>query len=598
MAIDALSDFFKRIELDTNPLNEHDVATGIRKEFEAKGIAPSSDDEVAELYAFDFCSDYRDTATGWGTYYGPKFVLPNDQGQMVEFPSIQRINGAILEYWRVRAAEAQNPILVLRYADLVVDFHKKHPGRISLFESVKYVVDMTIVVCERALDNDIGLITKLKRAFNVSKLIGYAYRFDDLKKTALAVERRIAQDDKPGLWGRVFTWLLLEGTDKIPLTDAERNELVADIENRLQRIATAEEPSAWSFECGVNLLVQYYDLSGNTVALQSILEKLESVLRSDKHSNSSGIMVTNYLQKLIDLYSRYQQHNFAKQAVERITAEMGNLGDRGKSDMHTVSAEVQITDEQKNKFIAAIFDSDLKAAVERVAVHFIPQKDKVKAQLDDLSSRFVFQYLVTSQIVSEDGYTLAQFGSISDDPDQHLVHHLSRVIHFETPFLHWSFEELRRRYTEEKLYNVLAQCPLFRADERPYLEQVLSAFWKSDFLVASTLMIPLIEDAVRNLFKLNKQQYIRWDSECRGYKLISLHKLIKTGLLKVVYRNYGESVELYLDTLLCSPIGWNLRNNGAHGVNLMSLAGEEVANRLMHVLFCLSLVSSKASEQE
>lgn len=593
MPIEPLRNLFERIEAEIKSIDEPIVGDEIKKEFETKGITATSDEEVAELFAFAFHANYRDADTGWGSYYGPKFVLPGSDGQMVEFPTRERINAAVLNYWKSRALEAKHPALSLRYADLFVDFYKNGAGSDGFIDMARRVIDMTIEVCERSLDDDFGYITKLSRAFEVEKLIGCNHRFEDLKKVAIATEGRMAQDDKPGLWGRVFTWLLLDGKGKFTLTDQEKSNLVADIESRLQRLSQAEEPNAWAFECGANLLSQYYGASGDAAALQSVLERLEDVLRKDKHSNSNGILVTNYLQKLIDVYSRFQQYDFAKRAVVRITAEMGNLGERGKSDMHTVSAEVQITDDQKSEFINAIFKQELQTIVERMAVHFVPRKDKVKAQLDDLSKKYVFQYLVSSTIVSEDGYALAEFGPIQDDPDQHLVHHLSKVIHFETPFLFWSFEELKKRYTPDDLYHILAKCPLFKKEDRPYLEKILSTFWQGDFLVASALMIPFVEDAIRNLFKLNKQQYIVPNQEHGGYKLISLHKLIRAGLIKAVYRDLGESVEFYLDMLLCTPVGWNLRNNFAHGVNKMSLTGEEVANRLMHVLFCLSLVTTK-----
>jgi hypothetical protein len=41
---------------------------------------------------------------------------------------------------------------------------------------------------------------------------------------------------------------------------------------------------------------------------------------------------------------------------------------------------------------------------------------------------------------------------------------------------------------------------------------------------------------------------------------------------------------------LTERVGWNLRNNHAHGINKQMFGSEDVANRLMHVLLCLALV--------
>ncbi len=50
----------------------------------------------AELMAFGFCEDYRDKATGWGTYFGPFSVLRNEDGTWSEAPSIKLVDDQVL----------------------------------------------------------------------------------------------------------------------------------------------------------------------------------------------------------------------------------------------------------------------------------------------------------------------------------------------------------------------------------------------------------------------------------------------------------------------------------------------------------------------
>jgi hypothetical protein len=64
------------------------------------------------------------------------------------------------------------------------------------------------------------------------------------------------------------------------------------------------------------------------------------------------------------------------------------------------------------------------------------------------------------------------------------------------------------------------------------------------------------------------------------------------GLVKAVFKTMGGDIEYYLRVLLTERIGWNLRNNFAHGINKKLFESEDVANRLVHVLICLSLVRS------
>ena len=48
--------------------------------------------------AFDFMAEYPNDNPGWETYHCPMFVLPNQQGQMVEYPSIKRVDEETLKY--------------------------------------------------------------------------------------------------------------------------------------------------------------------------------------------------------------------------------------------------------------------------------------------------------------------------------------------------------------------------------------------------------------------------------------------------------------------------------------------------------------------
>ncbi|MBS3788831.1 DUF4209 domain-containing protein [Candidatus Bipolaricaulota bacterium] len=53
----------------------------------------------------------------------------------------------------------------------------------------------------------------------------------------------------------------------------------------------------------------------------------------------------------------------------------------------------------------------------------------------------------------------------------------------------------------------------------------------------------------------------------------------------------GEDMVLYLKMLLTDPRGLNLRNKVCHGLgNTANLCNYQVADRIVHVLLCLSLI--------
>jgi len=198
---------------------------------------------------------------------------------------------------------------------------------------------------------------------------------------------------------------------------------------------------------------------------------------------------------------------------------------------------------------------------------------------------------------SEDGYPMAKFGSIEDDYDKHLLENFSRNLHFHAVFLRMIFDKLRKVYTPEIIIENILLSPVFRGDDRDYILKLLKHFWNQEYLAVSCISVPLIEDAVRNLSRMNGITYIKFNGQ-GGYDVLELDRLLRSGLIKETFQKLGEDTEYYFRALLTERIGWNLRNNIAHGINKKFFDNEDVANRLVHVLLCLALIRKNEEVSE
>ncbi len=596
MIREELKQYFDDLDSKLEPCEEFQIGQRIGELLNAKENKITDKQELAEYAAFQFLADYQNKNTGWGTYYGPMFVLPNKDNQMVEFPSIKAIDDEVMAYWRKRAEESKHPILSCRYADLIIDFEPKLKNISIDYKMVQKVIDASIDICGKTLDDALGCKDKLNRAFLLTKQINDSDRLQKIVAAIIETEGKFAEDDKPGLWGYAFKWLVLENNEA-DLTEPQKRTLLTDLESRLDRLSNTKEPNTWNIECAVVLLAEYYSKKKEEKKLEDALLKLEKAFRDSKQANSDGLLILNYLEKLSGVYSRFAQFEFAKQSASRIRTEISNIGDRGKFATHEVSAKINISNEEIKQYLDSIFGEQrgsdpIGKVIPKLVISFILKKDRVDKQLKDISSKYVFRYLVTNTVISEFNYPSAQFGPINEDYDRHLLQHFSQNLHFQSPFLKWSFDELAKFYTPETLYDELTHSPVFRPEDKDYILKTLDLFWKDDFLSFCHLSIPLIEDALRGLCKMSGVSTIK-TNEDGGYDERSLYDLIKSGVVKKVFGAKGEDVEYYFHVLLTSRIGWNLRNNFAHGINKNAFADEHVANRLMHILLCLSQVRKK-----
>jgi len=164
---------------------EHDIAKAIKDILAKDTNHKPTVEDIAEQMAFDFMAAYPNDNSGWGTYYGPMFVLPNQQGQMVEYPSIKRIDEEILKYWAKRAKETKNPILSSRYADLVIDFSPRVINKNADIDLFQIVINSNIAICEKLLADPLDCKTKIKRALVLAIQINNQEKIVKAKETII-----------------------------------------------------------------------------------------------------------------------------------------------------------------------------------------------------------------------------------------------------------------------------------------------------------------------------------------------------------------------------------------------------------------------------
>lgn len=100
---------------------EHEIRDELKK------LAPKNFEEIpknlkAEIMAFHFMEATTENESNWGTYFGPEIVWGNEDGSTTESPSIKLVNQEMIDYWKRRLAETNNPLLKARYAGLIWDF--------------------------------------------------------------------------------------------------------------------------------------------------------------------------------------------------------------------------------------------------------------------------------------------------------------------------------------------------------------------------------------------------------------------------------------------------------------------------------------------
>jgi hypothetical protein len=601
--------YLEALDKEEKPLGsfrgEHNIAKEIKKILTNDTNYKPTDEDIAEQMAFDFTEAYPNNNSGWETYYGPMFILPDHQGQMIEYPSIKRIDEEKLNYWEQRAKKSQNPILLSRYADLVVDFSSRVINKDANIELFQIVIDSNIIICEKFLAEPLDCKTKIKRALVLAIQINNQEKIKKVKETIINLEKRVATDDKPGLWGFAFKWLILDFGKKITLDEKEKSELIQSLEDRLKRV----EKDVWLTENAASLLAEYYANEKEEDNLMRILDVLEKSLKTNDRTNSDALLKVHAYEKIHEIYQKYRDRGFQKAttASNRISQEMRQLNLDWNKSLKEISVTAEIKQKDIDVFLKSLFgekdQNKLEEIIARMAINFLPKKEAVEKQLKNVSAKHPLQFLCTTQIISDDGIPLAKLSTIEEDYDSHFQKYASQYLQFGSFFLALATDKLKRQISKQNITEYFRGSVLFENEDKAYLERAFSEYWDGDYLASSHLFIPLIESAIRELVK-NCGGLVLKPNNLGGYDRVTLGSFLREdekgqgSILKNVFSKVDPNICFYFRLVLTSSLGMNLRNDFAHGFGKKKFFARDASDRLFHILICLTLVKKQKKDNE
>jgi len=551
----------------------------IQKEFEQK--PPNT--ILWEQLAFAFIEDYPKDESNWGTYFGPMATFSNKEGQIIEYPSISEITPEIIHYWEQRTKESKHPILKARYSNLVWDFSEKIIGKKPHYSFAQIYVDSVIeIACKDLHEYEIDTIQKLKRALSLALAINDKDRIEKLKDVIINYEKKIAEDDKPGLWG--FSYELLVRDKKISLSDTEENEIITTLEHRFKNLLKRE--NIWAAQRATELLVDYYKRKGETEKIKNFLLSLGNMIEK-KAEKASALVGIAWLE---GLYHFYLQHGLKSEA-DKLSIKIIELGEKGTSEFKKIETSIEISKKELDEFLNTLIEGDIETVLGRIALYYIPKKGDVVKQLKDLSQSAPLSFLFTRKIQDHRGRVIATIGPLEEDLDGNIIRQISQNMSFSAFFLRDTIKILINKFSlnTESIVSYLLASPIFEEERRDFLIKGIKAYLDDDFLVALHILIPQIEASIRNLAEKIGAPILK-PSRSGGFHYKNLDDLLTDeNIIDVL----GEDMCLYLRTLLTDPRGWNLRNNICHGISPIETFNQIAADRVFHVLLCLALVKEE-----
>ncbi len=570
--------------------DEHDVSNQLRH-FASKITKELPKNFLAEMMAFGFSEDYQDSDTGWGTFYGPMLVMPNREGQIMESPSIRLVDAEMLSYWSERANQSKHPILKARYADLVWDFSRRVTGRTGDPSMARIAVGGYIDIAQKHLyEHDFDVAKKLKRALSLALSINDGPLIQKAKETIISSEAYIATGGNTK--NRGFSYDLLIEQNRVPLTEDEKKAIIESLEQWLTIVADVGDQELFdpfaAEEAAVRLAKYYRKIDDQDKAQEALLKYGNAFLEPSK--TASALVASSWLQKV---YTTFRQFALMKEADE-IAVELRKIGAKSKDEMVPVTGEMKISKEQLNSFIDTLTEGEMEEALSQIASHFFLDKNEVESQVKEIAKKTVLSNLVTQEIQDYRGMPVAKIGPLHEDMDGHVVYHMAQDMSISTVFLRPVIERLSSKFnvTPKDVSDYLYKSPIFDKAKISIIEEGLKAFLEGDHMVTAHLLIPQIEDALRNLLEMSGGSVYK-PRRSGGLLLKTLDEVLRDDIITELL---GENLSFYLRVLLTDPRGWNLRNIVCHGICPATAFNSDMTDRVFHALLLLSHIREKEKD--
>jgi hypothetical protein len=393
-----IKEFLKCFESASKQISEHEISERIRNFIQEKFKQNPPKILLRERNAFDFIENYPNGNSKWGTYFGPMFCLQRQDGQLNEYPSIQTITQETISYWGKRAREATHPVFKARYSNLVWDFSEKIKGKKPHYTIAQIFVDSVIEIAEKNLHKDpTDVIKKLERALSLALSINDKNRIKTLTETIISYEEKIAEDEKPGLWG--FSYEFLVKNKKVGLNQKVEQKIVRDLEKRFERLLKGQ--NHWAAKHAAFLLVDYFK-NKDASKTKEILTKLGGMIQKQANQVPS-LVASAWLEELYHLYRQYG----LKDEGDNILIKLKELPIKSLPELKEIETFIKIPTEEVEKFINNLIEGDLQTALQKIARSYIPKKDEVEKQLKDISERARISFLFPHKIINNEGRIIA-----------------------------------------------------------------------------------------------------------------------------------------------------------------------------------------------
>jgi hypothetical protein len=545
-------------------------------------VAPSDAESLgawAEVLAFALATS--DHENPWNSYFGPMGSSEDGKGNRNYFPDIAGTPAQVVPHWADRARKLKHPFLKARYADLAWEMSGPIGNQKRNIEDARIAIDSYLTAIPRMAE-DHEHVTFAIRALDLAVLVGDKERVNRARVALMDAHREIRRV-RAGMWWHAVDRLLED--KKASVTDAERAELVADLESIVANGSNSGEPTHFNpheAKDAAERLIPYYRRLGK---FDDIRRLHKAIGESFEHfaGNADPMLAVALLQTATDAYRNGGLQDERDRTRILMQQKIGAAGQNLQSIEHTI----EITSDDMEKFLNLVVVDDLATTFVRITREFMLKRSELERQVQKTLKEAPLMAHITQMIFAEDRVA-GKVGSVEEDAFGRIVHQAQFAFQFTRPWLAQAFRRMFEKHGDlmpEHYAGWANRHGLF--NDMTLLVEGVRAWSRGDYVKAAHVLVPQIEHGLRKI------------ADTLAVPVTKAHPIVKgtsvaLGMGEILYNAkvadaLGPDATLHFQALYADPRGMNLRNEIAHGLIDADQFHWHLGNLIIHSLMMLGL---------
>jgi hypothetical protein len=489
----------------------------------------------------------------WGSFFSPRREADSAKG-VDEHPNLAELSGTHIDDWMEMAATLKRPYLRARFADAVWELSGKIANRPKLYRFGLLAAEMYLDAAAEAKER--AFYECLQAAVRSIQL-AFQLRSNELSERGFELIMEFADTAEPkhiGRWFAPFDRLIHQRG----LTTSQRERIIEGLEKRFWD-AIGREDLHQQKMAGQALALYHqghkdYDKAKSiTLAYGKAIVKLTV--------SQSAMLAVHHLSEVMNDYLRMGLREDADRV--RLILEERGKGAAAEMAEHTVEIKLELDDVEKS--IAEQLDHpDPFFALYRLAMSCAPHPQETIERFKAASEGLIFHQLMPVAIIGDGGLPVASIGTYDNDQEGRHVMEYTREIQLNASFFMFGIEQWKKKFDRHDFHEVpgLFDCLLIPEARRPLFEEGFAAYASGDYVKAIHVLIPQVENSLRELLKLLDLPTTRNDDE-GGFELKNMNHVLHD---EVVRATLDDRLWRFLKVLYTDKRGFNLRNIVVHGI--------------------------------